>query len=210
MNLGEFHTLLRDSLKRGDALDGILPTYVKMAVTHIERNWTFKYMEELALLQMVEGDRVVELPYYIKGVEWLRFAPVGTVADYTYVTTGEASSVVTPENGAPTHFSILNYNKLIFNPIPDMNYSGEILLHSFTDWPTADNSRHFLLDMGADLLLGQTLLMMAIGVLRDPRMVEGFKLMRDEAMRTMLMADESLRYTGADLRMGYTPYYLSK
>jgi len=53
-------------------------------------------------------------------------------------------------------------------------------------------------------------MMMAIGVLRDPRMLEGYKLMRDEGLKTLETADEELRYGGADLRMGYQPFYPSQ
>lgn len=209
MTLGEFHTLLRDTIKRGDSLDESIPQYVAMAVRFIERNYTFKYMEHLASLQMVEGDRVVELTRYYKKVEFVRFTPYDTISDYTYLHPTEARQIVRPSTGAPAELFLLGTNKLIFNPIPDTAYSGEVLMVAYTDWPTALDSRHYLLDIAPDLLLGQTAMMMAIGPMRDPRMVEGYKLMRDEAIKTLETADDELRYGGADLRMGYSPYYPS-
>jgi len=150
MNLGEFHTLLKDSLKRGDALDTVIPKYVSMAVSFIERNYSFKYMEQLMLLQMVEGDRVVELSRYYKKVEFVRFAPYQTVADYTYLYPTEANQIFRPSTGTPAELYLLGTNKLIFNPIPDGAYSGEVMMLAYTDWPTADDSKHYLLDMAVD------------------------------------------------------------
>jgi hypothetical protein len=210
MILSEFHDLVRDSAKRGDTIDTLIPRYVKMAVTWIERNWSFKYMEQLATLRLVAADRVVELDRYIKGVKFVRFTPFGDIADYTYLSPVDNVNVVKPESGVPAEFYILGHNKLVFNPIPDIAYEGEVELTAFTDWPTADDSRHYLLDIGTDLLLSQTLMMLAVTILRDPKMIEGFRVLREESIRTMLSTDDEMRYTGADLRMGYRPFYTSR
>jgi hypothetical protein len=66
------------------------------------------------------------------------------------------------------------------------------------------------LDIGTDLLLSQTLMMLAVTILRDPKMIEGFRVLREESIRTMLSTDDEMRYTGADLRMGYRPFYTSR
>lgn len=203
MNLGELHALVRETIKRGTAYDSFIPTYVKMAVLFLERNYNFLYMQQLVNIQMTAGDRIVEIPRYIKGVEFVRFT---SGADYSYIGITEARSQIRPAEGTPVEFWKLGHNKLVFNPIPQEGYLGEALLTAYSDWPTADTSRHFLLDMATDVLLGQTMLQMAATVMRDSRMVEGFKLMRDEGLNTLLRAEDELRYSGVDLSLGYTPF----
>lgn len=209
MLLGELHETIRETIKRGSAYDAFIPRYVKQAVQFIERNYDFKYMERLTLIQTVAGDRVVEIPYYIKGVEFIRLVTSTPNSNYNYMTAVEARSQIRPETGAPSEFWRLGHNKLVFNPIPDASsYAGEALLKVYTgtDWPTKDDSRHYLLDVAPDLLIAETMLKMAVTVLRDARMVEGYKMMRDEALNTLTRAEDELRFSGADYRMGYQPY----
>lgn len=208
MNLGEFHTLVSNSLRRGTAQDSYIPSQVKLAVQWLERNYTFLYMEVFRLLQLAEGDRTITLPTntVVKSIKFLRlidadsaYIPLNMIQPHDLIGLRTSSSPI-----VPSAFYRVGMNILVLDAVPGSALNGEAVFYEYTDWPTANDSQHDLLNMAADLLLHQTLMMMA-AFLRDPAMLQVQKLLRDEALNTMTRAEDEGQYGGAGISMAFSP-----
>ena len=78
------------------------------------------------------------------------------------------------------------------------------IVYRYTDWQTTRHDfRHFLLDHGADLLLYQSMLRIAVAV-KDMRQREMYLPMRDEALTTFMNADQDAEY--GDARQDFMAY----
>lgn len=216
MNLGQFHTLVSSTLNRGTTLDSKIPTMVKLAVAWIERNYTMKHMERFKLLQVKEGDRTINLPTnsILKGIKFVRF--IGDDGLYAYPNkiepedatgVGQQTPGTAKEAGfLPSSYWVVGHSALVFSSVPAQDISGEAMWYEFTDWPeTNNNTTHYILSACADVLLAQTLLNMAAFHLRDPRMVEGYKMMRDEGLSTLTRTEDEQKYSGESQEMQYRP-----
>lgn len=205
MNLADFHSLVRLSLKRGTTLDAVIPSYTKMAAAWLERNYTFKYMEVFRLLQLIAGDRTIEVPSnkLIKDFDFIRV--INETGEYSRLAKIDPKELARTETGTPTAFFVVGRGTIVFDNTPDANFSGEALFHEYSDWPTADNAEHPLFDMAPDVLLHQTLLFMA-AYLRDAEMAAAYKVLRDEAVNTLTRAEDETKYGGETLSMAYIPH----
>ena len=204
MNLGEFHSLVSTSLRRGTSLDNVIPVYSKLAHQWMERNYDFKYMEVFRILQLVEGDRTVNLPSnrVMKSIMFIRI--IDDSESYIKLRKGTATDFKGTRTQIPTGFWISGNDTIVFNNTPDKEYSGEAIFTEFTDWPVASTGRHPMIDMAADVLLYQTLIHMA-AYLRDAEMVTAYKLLRDESLTTLLLSEDETRFEGEALGMAYIP-----
>lgn len=208
MNLGDFHSLVRSAVKRGNSLDSDIVQYSKMAALWLERNYAFKHMEEFKLVQVLSSDRVLSLPTnkIVRSIKFLRF--IQDDGRYLYLKRREIEEWETVDGDDIIAYSLVGDRDLVLNPTPTQDYEGEAVLYCYSDWPSGDASTHKLLEVAPDVLLAQTLLMMSITVLRDPKMTEAYKLLRDEGTNTLTRAEDDLRYEGAELQMAYTPEQL--
>lgn len=205
MTLVEFHDLVRTSLRRGTTLDAVFPTYAKLAGLWLERNYNFKYMEQFRLLQLVEGDRTVNLPSnkIVKGISFIRLIDDDS-GEYTYLRRVNPRDLDGTETSTPTAYWVSGVRTVVFNNTPDEALSGEAVFLEFTDWPTGPSETHTLFDIGTDVLLYQTLIHMA-GFLRDADMVAAYKQLRDDAIITLLLSEDEQRFHGEAISMAYSP-----
>lgn len=214
MTLGEFHTLVSDAMRRGDTLDDVIPGQVKLAVQWLERNYTMIYMENFRLLQVAAQDRIIALPpkVNIKSIKFIR--TVGTDGTYTYLNRiqpedlmGLRSENTVPRasDTVPRAYFLIGVNQLVLDAVPSEALSGEAIFREYTDWPTDESSQHPLLQMASDVLLAQTQLFMAANILKDLRMVEVYKTLRDEGVNTLTRAEDEAAYGGSDNSMVFSP-----
>lgn len=203
MNLGEFHTLVSDSLRRGTAQDALIPNQVRLAALWLERNYTFSYMKQFRLLQLASGDRTISLPSnkIVKAVDMIRLiGDDGVYTELTKVHPRDLSGL----SDTIRSFWMAGANTLVLDSTPTEDMSGEAVLVEYTDWPTADDSKHPLIDLAADVLLNQTLIFMA-AFLRDPNMIAVYKTLRDEALNTLTRAEDETQYSGKSESMAFVP-----
>lgn len=210
MNLGEFHAAVSTALNRGTTLDARIPAMVKMAAQWMERNYSFKHMERFKLLQIVEGDRTILLPsnVTIKAIKFLRI--IDASGQYFYPKKVEPEDAVGVGHQPHTHtipgsYFIVGNSALVFTGVPGEDLNGEAMWYEYTDWPADLTATHYFLNAAADVLLAMTLLNMAAFVLRDARMVEGYKLMRDEGINTLTRATDESIFGGEVMEMQYRP-----
>lgn len=214
MTLSEFHSNVETTLNRGTTLTSRIPGRVKQAVAWLERNYTMGYMERFRLLQIVALDRTVDFPSneIIKGFKFCRLVnPDGTYRYLNKINPQDSLGVVTKDSSVvstditPSAFWTVANKLMVFNAVPSINLVGEAMWWSYTDWPTDPNSQHLLMDIASDVLLAQTLMLMASFDLRDMRMLAGWKEVRDEGVNTLTRAEDEAQYSGQSISMAYVP-----
>ena len=209
MNLGEFHALVSRSLNRGTSQDANIPTSVRQAVRWIERNYTFQYMK-----RWVEGsiNVTVDNPYIItlyelrpKAIEAFRLIDpeTGRFRDLKRIDPKQRTSRIV---GTPSGYWLDGVNSIILDAIPEQNLSYEMHLTQYTALPTDTDFVHWLFDNAEDLLLFCTLWYLSIS-LRDDRMATSYKLFRDEAIKTLDIAEQDIQFNDRDATMIYTPTF---
>lgn len=212
MELSTFHSMVSSALKRGTAFDADIPNYVKLGVNWLERNYTYKYMEEFRLFQVAAGDRTIRMPdnKVIKAAKFIRL--IGEDGAYIYLNKvepedllGLRSANTTTSDVVPSSYFIVGTDTLVLDAVPSEACNGEAIFYEYSDWPVATTSTHPLLKFASDLLLAQTLWFMAIYALKDMRMAEAYKVARDEAMSTLTRADDETKYGGESISMAFAP-----
>lgn len=209
MELGDFHDYVKDIANVGDTLDAFLAAATRQAALQLERTHTFKYMESFeaggggagAPTTLVTGASTLTLPTRTKALHFIRIAlSDGT---YQYLEQADPRNFETPEEATPTHFYWSGERVLRLNNTADQNYSMEYHRISYTTWPTELTEEPWLLVTGEDLMLYQTMIQLAPAA-RDPELNSQLvKHYRDEALRTVLVADEEARRSAENPEMLY-------
>lgn len=216
MKLEEFHRMVASEVKRGNALDAMIPLYTKAAVSFLERNWPLKYMEEWCYINLQPGDQVVDMIWSFRNFRFLRRPNAGK---WLYMKKADpmneelVEGVDTGSGGAQDtplkEYTQVGVRYVRFNTKWDGTdvLPIEGIIYKFSDWQhTRPDFRHFLLDTGSDLLCYQT--MMRIGAaVRDPRVYELYKPLRDEALTTFLNMDQDAEEAGKDEELHYGGIY---
>lgn len=205
MNLGEFKAFVKADLKRGSSLDALIPARAQMAARFLERNWTFQYMKVFVNVVLNPSDpnpKLVEFPHSIKSTPWLRTAKDD---EYTYLKLLDPRDLLRSGTGPPSAYWRSGRANIVLDRVPDQAYVIEGQLVFYTSWPTDDEAQPWLLENGSDVVLGQTMMFFA-AYLRDNAMFGLYKGLRDEGVRTMLLADQEEQWDGAGMEIGYTPF----
>lgn len=210
MTLSEFHQLVADSLRRGTTLTTQIVGQTKLACQWMERNYTFKYMETFRLFQAVEGSRTLDLPTNctIKAHKFIRL--IGVDGLYTPLKKvepedlpGLRTSANSSGNTVPANYWVIGNNTIVFDSVLTANLNGEAMFYQYSDWPVDGAETHPLLGFASDVLLEQVLFFMA-AFLKDAEMAQARKLLRDEAVNTLVRAEDENKYGGESLAMVYS------
>lgn len=208
MTLGEFHQMVADSLRRGTTLTTQIQNNTKLAVQWMERNYTFKYMETFRLFQAVEGSRTLDLPsnVIIKAHKFIRLVDAsGTYKSLKRCEPEDITSLRSSQNSAgdylPSRYWVAGNATIVFDAILQGDLNGEALFYQYTDWITGADETHPLLGFASDVLLQQVCLFMA-AFLKDVEMAAAYKTLRDEAVNTLVRAEDENKYAGQDFTMG--------
>lgn len=207
--LGEFHTDIADALGRSSSLSGVIPRRVKLAAQWIERNYTFQYMRQFSILEVLEA---ATYPYIVslaglqvKGIDVIRRRQVGTEGTYVF---DPPLKRVKPDArsdrpvGNPESYWLNGRSSIILNSIPDEDMTFEMHSANFTSWGSADGWTHWLLDNAYQLLLARTLMMMAPR-LRDPKLWDTYKAEFDLEIQTFNVSEEEIQ--AADFTAEWEP-----
>lgn len=210
MTLGEFHAMVARASRRGTSIPEQIVDSTKLAVMWLERNYTFEYMETFRLFQVVQGSRVLNFPTntLIKSFKFVRL--LGTDGYYTElqkVQPQDLGGIRTASNSVgsdltPGHYFTVGKSSIVFDSVPGSDINGEAMFFSYSDWPVGSDETHPLLGFAADVLLQQTMLQVA-GILKDSEMAGVYKVLRDEALKTLVIAEEESKHGGESVSMAY-------
>ena len=141
MNLGEFHTLVKEVVKRGDTLDHLIPLIVKEAAFWLEQNYTLKYMERFGKYHITE---LGEYPYYLD-------VPNQRVKDYIFVRYEEADCYkylkqvdlqdVVVKKDVPTCYCTLGKEFIVLNADKEMDIEIPTSVERWWEKETEINER---------------------------------------------------------------------
>lgn len=221
--------LISAGLRRGTTLDEFIPGQMRLSMSWIETNYSFKYMERFRLLQMAAGDRIVALPDQenIKAMRFFRminadgtFLYLKKVEPEDLILTRSASNTIigqtvpanqpTPAYIVPTAYFQVGVNRLIINAITTQPFNYEVMYMSYSDtggWLTGENPSHPILDVAPHLLIAQTLVNMSVNIMKDLRVLPAYEKQRDEAVNTLTRAEDETKYGGESITMVYDPAY---
>ncbi len=192
MTLATFHTLVKDTAKRGSTLDSYIPTMTKHAALWIERNFTLQYMKKYAALSLDPDSaqpRAISLPNSrFKAVRFFKI--LNTDGTYSFLQKVDPKDITATREAKPTAFWLDGVDFIWFDFTPSELLSAEIGYNEFSNWAAlASGDTHWLLDHAEDLLLYQTLFQLA-PFIRDPNLMAMYKPLRDEALRTVSLSDD--------------------
>lgn len=198
MNLGDFHSVISNEANKGSSFSDVIPAKVRQAARWVERNATLKYMERFVEASL--SDRCWNFPTTrIKSIIFVRHLLEN--GKYKQIIQVDPQQVVSIDEGIPDGFWIDGDDHFWFDAFPsEGNLELELLLVEYSDWPTDLTKTHWLIDNAEDLLIAQTMILLA-PTAREPEWIGMYTKSRDEALRTLLLADEELRQSARSERM---------
>lgn len=211
MPLSDFHARISRSLRRGTAQDDIIPDVVSEAALFLEQNYSFDYMNRVVSVTInplaASPERIDFPSLFVKSWRFVRIANAATAyaaAPYSYLKKVEPEDVSALSYGRPAGYYLDAATQLVLDAIPQEALVVELAYREYTDWPTDTAATPVLLRLAPNLLRAQTLVQMA-EELRDPRMVQVYTAMREEALSAVLRAQEESKMSGTDNVMVYVP-----
>ncbi len=194
MTLAELHAQVGISVGRGSVFDLEIEEFVRQAALLLERNHSFAYMEKFGTFTVdYAGDdpRSITLPSRTKSVRFVRM--VSSAGAYTYLERINASDMSALASETPTAYFLDGETNIVLNATPEEDINCEIQWFAYTSWPSDTSESPWLVTYAPDLLIAQALILMS-AMLRDPAMRRLYTQQRDEALRTVLIADDDMRY----------------
>ena len=224
--LGEFHTLVRDSINLGDSIDARILAAVRQAVLWLERNYNFRYMHHSDIFFFAPPS--VAGPIYAaatgQGPYQLQGLPKKVDTVYTWESTSDSSTLYfleriqkedadTVETCRPfSYYTEGDGPYFYIGQLPDIVYYGYFKYWGYSTWPAltavtmyTSAATHWLVTYAEDLLLHQTMMQLA-PILRDPEMGASAKPLRDEALRTLLLTEDEFQDSDRSQVMNYRGY----
>lgn len=196
--VGEFYDDLRAVVARGNSLDAQLAIRTRQALRLLERNYTFDYMRDTYVL--IPDPGVLFFDTELVGLKKVDLAYYGADGGRIPLRKISRDSIGAFETGAPGNFW-LEQGKIFFTGIladaAGPAYPLLMPVEQYSVWPTDPDASHPMLDLADDLLKYQVLLSNTSS-LRSLSEIQGWKLMRDEALHSAIAAqDENDRPTSA-------------
>lgn len=202
MNLGEFHTEMSTIIRRGTSVDDLIPGFVRRAARWIERNRSLQYMRQFVTLE-IDPD-ILTTPQYvslentdIKLVRMFRWVPSDD-SDYIYLKKCEPQDILAPATGTPYNYWLDGTSRIVLSATPTEVLSGELYIEKYSSWPTADASTHWLIAYAEDALLAQSMYYFGRHA-RDRGIMEAAQADRNEALITLLAAEQDSEWSDSDL-----------
>lgn len=199
MNLAQFHTLLDDFSDEGGLQDGRIPTLVRQAVLHFERNYNFQYMKRTTTLSFpIAAEPVMQsLGKFVKAIMSIEVRDPGTTKGLKRVAITEDSHAVLDDQEFEEKFPVLKMvastGDTLIAPMVAMTAAKDLhvwYVSTTTDWPVDhfDLYTHPLIDRAEDVLLARCMVQMS-SVTKDPELLQFYQGLYQEGLKTLLDSD---------------------
>lgn len=207
--LQEFYTLVSSEVKRGSALDSVIPAKVAMAVLWMEREHTFKHMDKLVTTTISSSaaqPRMIGIPGGFKKMNfWRLLLPVsGQVQGYNYarLTQVDGYDFTMVEVKQPKAYFQDGNSYFVLDSIPDQDYPSELSYVGRTVLPNDTAQSPDIIQRYPDLLLFQTMCYMS-APMRNDKVAAFYKPLRDESMKSAIDDDVEARQSARSESMKY-------
>jgi hypothetical protein len=175
------------------------------SINWIERNFSFEYMSRFGEIT-IEANSTKPGPYKIpprfKSVQMVRHKSIAAdgTGYYLYLTRVDSRDLLGVARGTPLRYWIDGMQWIWFDSIPSDRHSTDMQYYGYTR-ELLEDEKHWLLENGEDVVLGKTMELLA-PFLRMPELLQTYRPMLDEGIRTLLMADEEQKNAETDVYMG--------
>jgi hypothetical protein len=197
----ELQTTVASYLGRSD-LTNAIPDFIRLAETRLQRELRTRQMLKSATATMTGGDNTVGLP-----TDFLEMRDIYVQGNprisVTYLSPSAFTrDARTEDSGKPVYYTIIG-SELEFAPIPDGNYTLEMLYFYKPTVLSSTNSSNVFLANYPDALLYGTLAQAEPYLMNDPRIATWAGLY-DSCVELIKTSDDSSEYNGVPLTMKLT------
>lgn len=199
MTFAELQTRVRGIVNLGTTADAFIPNALRDALRMVERQHDLQYMDRwfsFTIDKDKPDPRLLALPGLVKAFRFIRIMQASGV--FLYLPKVEPMDHASVGTGMPSGFYLDGVTNIVLDNTPTEDYAAELGVRLFTDQAAlVDGSEHWLFENGADALCWGALYSLG-PILRDQVLMLMAKAMRDEAVRSVFLADEALRNSEID------------
>lgn len=197
-NYASLQTTISSYLARTD-LTSQIPDFVRLAEVRLRRDLRIRQMLKSATTTTTGGDATVSLPTDFLQLRSL-FVDGRPVQPVEYLSPAIFySNARVMESGLPIFYTILA-SEFKFAPIPDTNYTLQILYYASPEFLGDTNPSNDFLATCPDLLLYGSLIEAEPYLMNDAR-IQLWSAMYDRGLGALSAADDSGEYSGVPLKM---------
>ena len=179
-----------------------IPDFIRLAEIRMRRELRIRQMMKSATTTTTGGDSTVALPSDFLEVRDLTIQ-TNPVRVISYVSPSVFSrNTRSTESGFPTDYTILA-TEFKFAPIPDTDYTLEILYYASPDFLSVSNTSNTFLANCPDLLLYGALIEAEPYLMNDAR-IQVWAGMYQKGVDALITSDEQAQYSGVPLTMKLT------
>lgn len=197
-NYSDLKTTVANYLGRSD-LTTQIPDFIQLAEVRLRRDLRIRQMLKSATTTTTGGDSTVSLPTDFLQLRDL-FVETNPVRDLQYATPSVFSrNGRVTESGLPVFYTIIA-SEFKFAPVPDTNYTLQILYYASPDFLSDSNSSNVFLANCPDLMLYGSLIEAEPYLMNDAR-IQLWAGMYDRGMAALTAADDASENSGVPLKM---------
>lgn len=209
MTLATFHTLVSTEIKRGTTLDSQIPAATKRAARWIERNYTLQYMRRFLSFTLdttSAAPRALSLPSsLLKQIYFLRI--VNDDSTYTYLQRVEPQEISSIEEKKPSAYWLDGVDYIWLNNTPDENYSCELYVAQYTDWPSDTSQTPWLIEHAEDVMLYRTIKNLVGPGRLAAETAAVYQNQFMEGIKSLIDADQEIQFSGRSDSMNFGVEY---
>jgi hypothetical protein len=201
LNYADLQTTIASYLARSD-LTVQIPDFIQLAEVRLRRDLRIRQMLKSATTTTTGGDQTVALPSDFLQLRDL-FVETNPIRAVEYVTPSVFSrNGRVTESGLPVFYTIIA-SEFKFAPVPDTDYTLQILYYSNPPFLTGTNPSNVFLANCPDLLLYGALVEAEPYLMNDAR-IQLWAGMYDRGVASITAADDASENSGVPLRMTLT------
>lgn len=197
-NYSDLKVTIANYLARSD-LTSVIPDFIRLAEVRLRRNLRIRQMLKSATTLTTGGDATVSLPTDFLELRTL-FVESDKVRDLQYMSPAIFNrNARTNESGLPVFYTILA-SEFKFAPMPDTDYTLQILYYASPEYLENDNPSNVFLAICPDLVLYGALIEAEPYLMNDSR-IQLWSAMFDRGLAALTAADDSSEHSGVPLQM---------
>lgn len=198
LNYADLQATIANYLARSD-LTAQIPSFIQLAEVRLRRDLRIRQMLKSATTTTTGGDQTVALPTDFLQLRDL-FVETNPIQPVEYVTPSVFSrNARVTESGLPVYYTIIA-SEFKFAPVPDTNYTLQILYYANPPFLTNTNPSNDFLAVCPDLLLYGSLVEAEPYLFNDSR-IQLWAGMYDRGVAALTAADDASENSGVPLRM---------
>jgi hypothetical protein len=209
MQLETFHSLVRDTAKRGPTLDDAIPTAARQAARALERRFTFTYMIGYYTETLLTGASSFAnwSSIDVKRIKAILAGEVVSTDGSLYRLWREDERMLGPvSDGRPSRYWCTAEHVMYFNRTADEDYPLRFKLAAYTSWPTIASAEPAILEIAEDVMLYRTMMNLA-PLMRDQGMAAAYRDLFEQEIKTLIDAQVEHDEQNTDHRMAFGVNY---